>query len=897
MNYRRVLFITGLGEDSRAAVALIRRVAPAAERLVVVALLPERQIAWLADEAPGELNQAALAALDALRGSAAGAAEQVEVKLASRLATDEMGEIVEASGIDLLAAGPLPPSGIPVLAELRKRHSLAVLWTAGAVAGNRPVVTELVCVALGARERAAMASFLRDHGSPALHAIVLLRKADSPGELAATLDMAGITARVDLVTLAAGLRSWLGGEAGQAPIDLLVLARFPGALLPVAAWPAPRLMLPPMEMAAPALRRTLDVPDLVEEAGAIRARFDYASGVGRRDPIPDQEVAFISGGRVVAVVTTSHGEGELPAGLDAVSLGVCRVLENMDPDPLAVVEEQVAVIRPGSRALLLFDAGLPYEDLSRLAGLQEANAAELLAVRLRATRSCKAIRTRLRAAGLRPVVADASTVLDEGDALDVAKAVDPVRLARVGARMRCAGFPVVAIVHDGSRAPLTIGFAAVTATEAAARPWRLVAPIDGSRSLAVRLEATTGAPLITGNRVELELDNAMARRWLLDAIAASRERIHLQVYMALDDDVGAAVEAALAAAGARGVTVRVLVDSLHGLHGSLGVRNPLLDRLGQRRGVEVRVSRPLTGVPSLEDLKRRDHRKIAIADGAIGLIGGRNLSHEYYTGFHEVHLTPESPWREVPWLDAGARLEGPAVTALERSFLEAWTGAGGPAFEVADRPAAGNTKVRVVTHHGLQDAATLEAYLALIETAQSHVYAVNGFPLILEVQHALLRARRRGVRVCTLFGHLTPTHGGRPFEGPWARARTAATQMVHSRMDALVAAGCEGYKFAVPQQPAWSPGLGTVHSHVHAKVMSADGRVCAVGSANLDITAGYWESELLLLVEDPAVTTALEARIEALMAGSDRIDRDDPAWQESARHRQWMRHWPGVLSV
>ena len=44
------------------------------------------------------------------------------------------------------------------------------------------------------------------------------------------------------------------------------------------------------------------------------------------------------------------------------------------------------------------------------------------------------------------------------------------------------------------------------------------------------------------------------------------------------------------------------------------------------------------------------------------------------------------------------------------------------------------------------------------------------------------------------------------------------------------------------------PGLGIVHSHVHAKVMSADGRVCAGGSANLDITAGYWESELVLLV-------------------------------------------------
>jgi phosphatidylserine/phosphatidylglycerophosphate/cardiolipin synthase-like enzyme len=88
-----------------------------------------------------------------------------------------------------------------------------------------------------------------------------------------------------------------------------------------------------------------------------------------------------------------------------------------------------------------------------------------------------------------------------------------------------------------------------------------------------------------------------------------------------------------------------------------------------------------------------------------------------------------------------------------------------------------------------------------------------------------------------------------------------------------------------------------VSPHVHAKVVSVDGRVCAVGSANLDITAGYWESELVLLVEDPAITAALEARIEELAAGSERVDRADPAWQATARRRQWLRRWPGVLSV
>jgi phosphatidylserine/phosphatidylglycerophosphate/cardiolipin synthase-like enzyme len=78
--------------------------------------------------------------------------------------------------------------------------------------------------------------------------------------------------------------------------------------------------------------------------------------------------------------------------------------------------------------------------------------------------------------------------------------------------------------------------------------------------------------------------------------------------------------------------------------------------------------------------------------------------------------------------------------------------------------------------------------------------------------------------------------------------------------------------------------------------MSADGRVCAVGSANLDVTAGYWESELLLVVEDETVTRAVQARFEQLIAGSYRVDRNDPAWRRRADLREWMRYWPGVLS-
>jgi phosphatidylserine/phosphatidylglycerophosphate/cardiolipin synthase-like enzyme len=327
------------------------------------------------------------------------------------------------------------------------------------------------------------------------------------------------------------------------------------------------------------------------------------------------------------------------------------------------------------------------------------------------------------------------------------------------------------------------------------------------------------------------------------------------------------------------------------------MRNPLLERLSGHGGVEVRVSRPVVGAPSLEDLKQRDHRKLVVADGRLALLGGRNVAHEYYTAPGEIQLTPLIPWRSVPWVDAGARVEGPVVTALERSFLEAWTGAGGAPFDTVESSPAGSTVARLVVHRGLRDAATLEAYLAIVECARSHVDVLNGFPLLLELQQALLRAVRRGVRVRAAFGHVSPIHGSEPFEGEWATARAMATWFVHSRMDALVAAGGEGYQVAVRDVPGWDPDLGPVFPHVHAKAMSADGRVCAVGSANMDVTGSYWEDEILLVVEDPALARSFEARMDELIAGSVQVNRDDPDWQRLARRREWLRHWPGVLSV
>jgi phosphatidylserine/phosphatidylglycerophosphate/cardiolipin synthase-like enzyme len=888
VKFRRALLVVNLGQDVARHVAVLRRVAPGLQHLHVVAELQTSVFAWLFGERAAESDDETTAQLAALRLATDGAAASVDVEAAPELGSEALAALCVGERIDLLVFPTRSLRSAWAVSAERDPPSPAVLWSEGEP-GADPL-RELACVALDDRSRGALRAFLRDHADPSMHVTLLSPSAVPPDVVTTTLQVSGIDATVDVSSLrdAPSVQQWIDEWTRDRPVDLLVVSGIPTALLLSALRAVPVLLLPPLPVVRPFGQRAIDVPDLLDEGAAIRVLVDHVATVGSLEPIPDQPLAWVSGGRVVATVTTRGGEAELPAGLGLGSVGVYRVGETAPVEPLAAVEEQVAVMAAGERALVAFDCEIADEALRDLAELTGPAATDVVAVRLRPTRSCRAIRERMRAAELPARVLDARLVLDEGEALDVSEALDAVRLVRVAAKLKSAGFPVTAIVHRGEVAPVAQAFDVLTASD-------LVR--DSSVVLFARPTRSPASVSTVGNRIELELDNATARRWLLRAISESTKTLHFQVYMALDDDVGGPVEAALAAAGARGVAVRVLVDSLHGLHGSFGAKNPLLERLSARPGVELRALMPITDLPSVADLKVRDHRKLVVADGRVALLGGRNLSHEYYTGFDEVRIDPASQWRLVPWLDSGARVEGPAVTALERSFLETWVEAGGAAFAIAASQPAGVSQARVVVHRGLRDANTLETYRELIETARSHVYVVTGFPLVLELQHALLSALRRGVRVRTLIGYATPMHGGQPFGGPWATARTVATELVHSRLDPIVAAGGETYVFARHGVHGWAPELGIVHPHVHAKAMSVDGRRCIVGSANMDITASYWESELMLLVEDPALARGLEAEIAALMAGSTPVSRDDPAWQRLAERRTWMRHWPGVLSA
>src|SRR5207247_1526922 len=71
---------------------------------------------------------------------------------------------------------------------------------------------------------------------------------------------------------------------------------------------------------------------------------------------------------------------------------------------------------------------------------------------------------------------------------------------------------------------------------------------------------------------------------------------------------------------------------------------------------------PLNSLRRRLQVNLRDHRKILVTDGEVAFTGGLNIGDEYVG----------KKARFGYWRDTHVRLEGPAVAALQRVFIEDW---------------------------------------------------------------------------------------------------------------------------------------------------------------------------------------------------------------------------------
>ncbi len=417
-------------------------------------------------------------------------------------------------------------------------------------------------------------------------------------------------------------------------------------------------------------------------------------------------------------------------------------------------------------------------------------------------------------------------------------------------------------------------------------------------SLDHRLDAMTSSRAAEGHACRVELDNRRAREAVLGAIEGAERSVHLSFYIFEEGLFTDHLCVRLIDAARRGVRVRLLVDALYSREGVFGMRNPVVEGLRSEPGIEVLASDPIPDASSFEllTLKRRDHRKLLVVDGAWAVVSGRNAGDAYYTSFDEVPITDFTPHERIPWLDAHLELRGPLVSQVERTFLAAWQRSGGNAdIEIADCAEAGGSRARLIVDDGAGDAEALGAYEAILDSARDRVFLVNDYPIVSSLAAAVRRAVGRGVRVTLITGNAVARRAdGSFFRGPLYREMFE--YMTKRRLEALMRIGVEIVEYTTPPSPICVAREGAVRPYVHAKIATADGRVASVGSANLDATASYWEREANVVVQDPDVVEPLEAALREMVEAGHRIDGEGRAWRaESAMRELASRLWPDAL--
>jgi cardiolipin synthase len=352
------------------------------------------------------------------------------------------------------------------------------------------------------------------------------------------------------------------------------------------------------------------------------------------------------------------------------------------------------------------------------------------------------------------------------------------------------------------------------------------------------------------NRIELLPDYQGSLDRLLSDILAARRSVHLLYYIFADDNTGRRTAEAIEQAAKRGVSCRLLLDSV----GSRAALHKLAPRL-RAAGVEVVPLLPLRVVrPGRARLDLRNHRKIAAIDGEIGYVGSQNI-------------VDDSANRGLTNEELVVRVVGPVVQQLQAVLLadrhqEIGKEITDNALLFPQPEAAGETAAQVLpSGPGHQAGNTQQVLVSLIYSARGRVdlttpYFVPDATFLM----AMRTVAARGVQVNLVVSR----HSNKP----------VVQFAQQSYYEDLLAAGVRIFLYR--------------GAFLHAKYTSVDDSVAVIGSSNLDIRSFALNSEVSLLLYDPQVVTDLRKIQDRHIGDSDEVTLE--RWRQRSPARRWLQN-------
>ncbi|WP_087019764.1 cardiolipin synthase [Thaumasiovibrio subtropicus] len=369
-------------------------------------------------------------------------------------------------------------------------------------------------------------------------------------------------------------------------------------------------------------------------------------------------------------------------------------------------------------------------------------------------------------------------------------------------------------------------------------------------------EQQLNIPSLSGNTLSLLTAPDEIMLAMIEDIEKAKHTIHLEFYIwhpgGLANDVGKA----LLDAAARGVKIKLLLDSA----GSLTFFRSAWPKTFKAAGIEVVEA--LAVSPWRMFLRRMDlrqHRKIVVIDNKVGYTGSMNLVDPRYF---------KADAGVGHWVDIMVRITGPNVAVL--NAIQAWDWE----VETGKRalppiPQCGLEKTNeydaimtIPSGPGMPDAIIHKVLSLAIYQARDSITITTPYFVPSEALHyALLNAAQRGVEVNIIL----PKHNDS------IMVRWASRSFFHD----LLSAGVTIHQF--------DGGL------LHTKSVVIDKKHCLIGTVNLDMRSLWLNFELTLAIDDREFTKQMIWLQQKYIDESETVDQ--ARWQLRTVKDRFLEHF------
>lgn len=363
-------------------------------------------------------------------------------------------------------------------------------------------------------------------------------------------------------------------------------------------------------------------------------------------------------------------------------------------------------------------------------------------------------------------------------------------------------------------------------------------------------------PILGGNCVEMMVDTTESIDRLIADIDEAQHHVHMLFYIFGDDATGNRVADALIRATARGVTCRVLVDTV-GSWSMLSHLAPLM----RESGVQVHGALPVKFFRrKAARLDLRNHRKLAVIDGSVVYSGSQNIVDASYGR------------KDLAWHDLMLRMTGPIAVELQLVFLEDWYAETQEKLETTgifpQIQVTGNIPVQTLPSGPSYPTENYQRLVvAALHAAEERVVITTPYFV---PDEALLQAMQVAVLRGVLVEVLVPERSDQIIVGAAGRAY----------YQDLLDAGVHVYLY--------QPGL------LHSKTVTFDDGLALIGSSNFDIRSFTLNFELNLLFYGSETTGRLREIQSQYLADSRQLTAAE--WKKRSTVRRLAEHTARLFS-